>query len=175
VEYWRELDTANTLVDGSGLYARTMRAVIQRVAKATVTVDGVTAGAVDAGLMVLLGVGKGDTRGDADLLADKIVNLRVFSDAAGKMNVSLLDTGGAMLAVSQFTLYGDTRKGRRPGFDAAAPPELARALYEHFVAAVRSKGVRVETGVFQAHMEVSLVNDGPVTLLVETPAIQRDQ
>ncbi len=147
-----------------------MRAVIQRVTQAKVVVEGVTAGAIDAGLLVLLGVGKTDIPADADALAEKIVHLRIFSDAAGKMNLSLLDSGGAMLAVSQFTLYGDTRKGRRPGFDDAAPAEQARALYERFVETARVKGARVETGIFQAHMEVSLVNDGPVTLLVSSPA-----
>ncbi len=147
-----------------------MRAVIQRVTQAKVVVDGATVGSIGPGLLILLGVGKTDTSDDAEFLAEKIVHLRVFPDGAGKMNLSLLDTGGALLAVSQFTLYGDTRKGRRPGFDGAAPAEQARALYERFAAAVRATGVRVEMGVFQAHMEVSLVNDGPVTLLVETPA-----
>lgn len=146
-----------------------MRAVIQRVTQAKVVVDGATVGSIGPGLLILLGVGKTDTSADAEFLAEKVVHLRIFSDGAGKMNLSLLDAGGALLAVSQFTLYGDTRKGRRPGFDAAAPAEQARALYEHFAAAVRATGVRVEMGVFQAHMEVSLVNDGPVTLLVETP------
>jgi D-aminoacyl-tRNA deacylase len=126
-------------------------------------------GEIGAGLLVLLGVAKGDTAADAEFLAAKIAGLRIFSDDAGKMNLSLLDTGGALLAVSQFTLYGDCRKGRRPSFDHAAPPEEARALYEYFVEAVRRTGVRVETGVFQADMAVSLVNDGPVTLIVESP------
>jgi D-tyrosyl-tRNA(Tyr) deacylase len=117
----------------------------------------------------LLGVGKPDTAADAEYLAEKIAGLRIFSDSAGKMNLSLTDTGGAMLAVSQFTLYGDCRKGRRPSFDHAAPAEQARALYEHFVEAARRAGIRVETGTFQAHMAVSLVNDGPVTLIVESP------
>ncbi len=121
--------------------------------------------------MVLLGVSKTDSQADADALAAKIVNLRIFSDDAGKMNRSLLDSGGAMLVVSQFTLYGDCRKGRRPGFDAAAPAEQARELYERFVAAVRQSGVRVETGVFQAHMAVSLINDGPVTFVLDTAAL----
>jgi D-tyrosyl-tRNA(Tyr) deacylase len=147
-----------------------MRAVVQRVTQAKVEVDGAVAGEIGPGLLVLLGVAKGDTPADADFLAKKIPSLRIFSDAAGKMNLSLTETGGALLAVSQFTLYGDCRKGRRPGFDNAAPPELARTLYEHFVAAVRREGVRVETGVFQAHMAVSLVNDGPVTFIVESPA-----
>jgi D-tyrosyl-tRNA(Tyr) deacylase len=133
-----------------------------------VEVGGAVAGEIGVGLLVLLGVSKTDSVKDADFLADKIVNLRIFSDDAGKMNRSLIDTGGELLVVSQFTLYGDCSKGRRPGFDAAAPAETARALYEHFLAAARAKGVRVQTGVFQAHMAVSLVNDGPVTLLVES-------
>lgn len=146
-----------------------MRAVIQRVTSAKVEVDGAVVGEIGAGLLVLLGVGKGDTPSDAGYLAAKITGLRIFSDPAGKMNLSLAETGGAMLAVSQFTLYGDCRKGRRPSFDPAAPPDQARALYEHFVEAARSAGLRVETGIFQAHMAVSLVNDGPVTLIVESP------
>jgi D-tyrosyl-tRNA(Tyr) deacylase len=132
-------------------------------------VAGAVAGEIGAGLLVLLGVAKSDTAPDAEFLAEKIAALRIFPDNAGKMNRSLLETGGAMLAVSQFTLYGDCRKGRRPSFDFAAPAEQARALYEHFVSAVLRQGVRVETGVFQAHMAVSLVNDGPVTLIVESP------
>jgi D-tyrosyl-tRNA(Tyr) deacylase len=147
-----------------------MRVVVQRVTHAKVEVDGAVAGEIGAGLLALLGVAKSDTAEDAEFLAEKIAGLRVFSDDAGKMNRSLLETGGAMLAVSQFTLYGDCRKGRRPSFDHAAPAEQARALYEHFVEAVRRAGVRVETGIFQAHMAVSLVNDGPVTLIVESPA-----
>lgn len=145
-----------------------MRAVVQRVTSGRVEVGGAVAGEIGVGLLVLLGVSKTDSVKDADFLADKIVNLRIFSDDAGKMNRSLIDTGGELLVVSQFTLYGDCSKGRRPGFDAAAPAETARALYEHFLAAARAKGVRVQTGVFQAHMAVSLVNDGPVTLLVES-------
>ncbi len=145
-----------------------MRAVLQRVTSAKVEVDGAVVGEIGAGLLVLLGVGKPDTPADADYLAAKIAGLRIFSDSAGKMNLSLIETGGAMLAVSQFTLYGDCRKGRRPSFDPAAPPEQARALYESFVEAARRTGVRVETGIFQAHMAVSLVNDGPVTLIVES-------
>jgi D-tyrosyl-tRNA(Tyr) deacylase len=147
-----------------------MRAVVQRVTYAKVEVDGVIAGEIGAGMLVLLGVGKGDTAADADYLAAKLVQLRIFSDAAGKMNLSVAETGGAMLVVSQFTLYGDCRKGRRPGFDAAALPEEARRLYEHFVDGVRGMGLRVETGVFQANMAVSLLNDGPVTLIVESPS-----
>ena len=130
-------------------------------------VDAAVVGEIGAGLLVLLGVAKTDGTADARSLADKILNLRIFSDDAAKMNRSLIDTGGALLVVSQFTLYGDCRKGRRPSFDVAAPAEQARALYESFVAAARGAGVRVETGVFQAHMAVSLTNDGPVTLLVE--------
>lgn len=125
-------------------------------------------GQIGHGLLVLLGVGRGDTEQDAEALARKIVELRVFQDDAGKMNLSLKDTGGSLLAVSQFTLYGDTRKGRRPSFDLAAPPDQARRLYERFIEAVRAQGVVVETGVFQAMMSVSLVNEGPVTFLVES-------
>ncbi len=145
-----------------------MRALLQRVSHASVTVDSSVVGEIGSGLLILLGLAKPDNTANAEFLVDKILNLRVFTDAAGKMNLSLLDTGGALLIVSQFTLYGDCRKGRRPGFDAAAPAEQARALYESFVELARSRGVRVETGVFQAHMEVALVNDGPVTLLLET-------
>jgi D-tyrosyl-tRNA(Tyr) deacylase len=145
-----------------------MRAVIQRVSTASVTVDGGVTGGIDKGLVVLLGVTHVDTTADADFLADKIVNLRVFPDQDGKMNRSLLDVGGALLVVSQFTLYGDCRKGRRPSFDAAATADAARKLYEYFVEAARTRGIAVETGVFQAHMDVALVNDGPVTLILET-------
>ena len=145
-----------------------MRAVVQRVASASVSVDGTITGEIGAGLLVLLGVAKGDSPAAAAFLAEKVAHLRIFGDETGKMNRSLLDTGGAMLIVSQFTLYGDCRKGRRPSFDAAAPPELARSLYEHFIAAARSLGVPVRTGIFQASMRVALVNDGPVTLIVES-------
>lgn len=145
-----------------------MRAVIQRVTYAKVEVDGKIRGEIGAGVLVLLGIAKTDTAQDADILAAKTVQLRIFNDDAGKMNRGLLDIGGAMLAVSQFTLYGDCRKGRRPSFDDAAPAEQARELYEYFVAAAGRLGVRVETGVFQAHMAVTLENDGPVTLIVET-------
>jgi D-aminoacyl-tRNA deacylase len=147
-----------------------MRAVIQRVTYARVEVEGSVVGEIGAGLLVLLGVAKGDTAADADYVAAKIAGLRIFSDEAGKMNLSVLDAGGAMLAVSQFTLYGDTRKGRRPSFDAAAGQDEARALYEHFVAASRQQGLTVATGIFQADMKVSLLNDGPVTLIVESPS-----
>ena len=145
-----------------------MRAVVQRVTEARVKVGEAVTGEIAGGLMVLLGVSKIDTDGDADFLAGKILNLRIFEDDAGKMNRSLLETGGALLVVSQFTLYGDCRKGRRPSFDSAAPAEQARSLYERFVAAAREGGVHVETGIFQASMQVSLTNDGPVTLLVES-------
>jgi D-tyrosyl-tRNA(Tyr) deacylase len=145
-----------------------MRALLQRVTEARVTVDEAVTGEIGAGLLVLLGVSKLDTEADAEFVAQKVLNLRVFEDEHGKMNRSILDTGGAVLVVSQFTLYGDCRKGRRPSFDDAAPAEQARALYEHFVAFARRANLKVETGVFQAHMSVSLVNDGPVTLLVES-------
>jgi len=147
-----------------------MRAVIQRVTYAKVQVEGTVRGEIGPGVLVLLGVSRTDTAENADSLAAKIVNLRMFSDPQGKMNRSLLDSGGAMLAVSQFTLYGDCRKGRRPSFDDAAPAGQARELYEHFAEASRRLGVRVETGVFQADMAVTLVNDGPVTLIVESPS-----
>lgn len=145
-----------------------MRAVLQRVTQARVAVDGNITGEIAAGLLVLLGVSKLDTEADAEFLVQKIVHLRIFEDENGKMNRSLLDAGGALLVVSQFTLYGDCRKGRRPSFDDAAGAEQARALYELFVALARGANVRVETGMFQAHMAVSLVNDGPVTLIVES-------
>lgn len=145
-----------------------MRAVIQRVSRARVTVEGLVTGTIERGLLVLLGVGRGDTAADADYLADKTAGLRVFADAEGKMNRSITDIGGALLVVSQFTLYGDCRKGRRPSFDQAAPPDLARALYEHYVEVLRSLGLPVQTGIFQAMMQVELVNDGPVTLVVES-------
>ena len=145
-----------------------MRALLQRVSQARVTVDGSVVGEIGPGLLILLGVAKTDTSANAEFLVDKILNLRIFPDAAGKMNLSLLDTAGELLVVSQFTLYGDCRKGRRPGFDAAAPAEQARTLYETFVALARRSGLRVATGVFQAHMDVALVNDGPVTLMLET-------
>ena len=145
-----------------------MRAVVQRVSRASVLVDGQVTGAIESGLMVLLGVGREDTPEDAASIAEKIAHLRIFEDEQGKMNRSLLDTGGAALLVSQFTLYGDARKGRRPGFDQAAPPGKANALYEECVRALRALSVRVETGVFRAHMAVKLVNDGPVTILLDS-------
>jgi len=145
-----------------------MRAVIQRVEKARVLVDGRVAGEIGAGLAVLVGVGRSDVAATAALMAEKIVNLRIFNDEQGKMNRSLLDTQGSMLVVSQFTLYGDVRGQRRPSFVQAAPPEVGKAVYEDFVGAVRALGVSVATGVFQAHMSVELTNDGPVTILVDS-------
>ena len=147
-----------------------MRAVIQRVTSAKVEVEKTVRGEIGPGILVLLGLSRTDTAEAADFLAGKIVHLRIFNDDTGKLNRSLLDTGGAMLAVSQFTLYGDCRKGRRPSFDDAAPADQAKHLYEHFVEAARLQGVHVETGVFQADMAVTLVNDGPVTLIVESPS-----
>ncbi|HWQ03376.1 MAG TPA: D-aminoacyl-tRNA deacylase [Candidatus Nitrosotenuis sp.] len=145
-----------------------MRAVVQRVSKARVVVDGAVTGEIGAGMVILLGVGKNDTPEAAAYLAEKVSTLRIFADDAGKMNRSLLDTGGAALVVSQFTLYGDARGQRRPSFIHAAPPDLGKQLYEEFVKALRALGVRVETGVFQAFMSVELVNDGPVTILLDS-------
>jgi D-tyrosyl-tRNA(Tyr) deacylase len=149
-----------------------MRAVVQRSGPARVIVEGNTTGEIERGLVVLLGVRKQDTRADADWLAEKVTGLRIFADDAGKLNLSVIDTGGALLVVSQFTLYGDCRKGRRPSFDQAADPNQARALYEYFVEACRARGVAVSTGVFQAMMDVYLVNQGPVTLVVDSPGFQ---
>jgi D-aminoacyl-tRNA deacylase len=148
-----------------------MRAVVQRVSSARIIVDGKIVGQIAAGLMVLLAVGREDTAATAESMAERIVNLRIFSDAEGKMNRSLLDTGGALLAASQFTLYGDVREGRRPSFIQAAPSELGRELYQEFVRAVARRGVHVETGVFQSHMSVELINDGPVTILVDSEKV----
>jgi D-aminoacyl-tRNA deacylase len=145
-----------------------MRAVVQRVASASVTVEGEVVGEIGPGFLVLLGIAADDTGDDVAALAPKIVGLRVFDDDEGKMNRSLADIGGGMLVVSQFTLYGDCRKGRRPSFVEAARPEAAEPLYQAFVAAVRAEGVTVATGRFQASMQVALVNDGPVTLLLES-------
>jgi D-tyrosyl-tRNA(Tyr) deacylase len=145
-----------------------MRALLQRVTEARVIVDHAVTGEIGSGLLVLLGVSKLDTEADAEFVAQKVLNLRMFKDEHGKMNRSVLDTGGGLLVVSQFTLYGDCRKGRRPSFDDAAPVEQARSLYEHFVAVTRRSSLRVETGIFQADMAVSLINDGPVTLIVES-------
>jgi D-tyrosyl-tRNA(Tyr) deacylase len=148
-----------------------MRAVVQRVSRANVKVDGRATGEIGPGLVVLVAVGKEDTAATASAMAEKVANLRIFGDDAGKMNRSLLDTGGAALAISQFTLYGDARRQRRPSFIQAAPPELGKALYEEFVRALQGLGVQVETGVFQAHMLVELVNDGPVTILVDSDKV----
>ena len=145
-----------------------MRVVIQRVSEASVTVDQQTVGAIGQGLMVLLGVAQGDTSQEAKALAEKTAGLRIFEDDAGKMNRSVEEIGGSLLVVSQFTLLGDCRKGRRPGFTDAAPPELADQLYEEYVATLRSRGVNVATGVFRADMQVALVNDGPVTMLLDS-------
>ena len=145
-----------------------MRAVIQRVTRARVTVDARVVGEIQAGATILLGVGRADNLLAATYLAEKIANMRIFNDDAGKMNLSLLETKGSALVVSQFTLYADTQAGRRPSFMPAAPPELANQLYEFFVASLRSLGVPVQTGVFQAHMAVEIVNDGPVTILLDS-------
>ena len=145
-----------------------MRAVLQRVSRARVVVDGKVTGEIGPGLVVLIAIGRDDTESTAIFMADKILNLRIFNDEQGKMNHSLLDTGGAVLAVSQFTLYGDARGQRRPSFMQAAPPEKGKALYEEFLRALEKLGVRVETGVFQAHMSVELANDGPVTILLDS-------
>jgi len=148
-----------------------MRAVVQRVSRARVTVNGEITGEIGVGLLVLLGVGAGDTRADADYLAEKTIGLRIFEDAGGKMNLSVADVGGALLVVSQFTLYGDARRGKRPSFDAAAPPGEARELYEYFVEKVRAAGLRSETGRFQETMQVELVNEGPVTILLDSAKV----
>ena len=142
--------------------------VIQRVKEAHVDVAGTTVGSIGAGLLVLVGVSFTDTSQDAEYLADKITHLRIFPDDAHRMNRSVVEAGGALLAISQFTLYGDCRKGRRPSFDEAAPPEQARKLYEYFIERLRSSNTIVETGVFQAEMEVHLVNDGPVTFVLDS-------
>jgi len=145
-----------------------MRAVVQRVSRASVTVDCEIVGRIGRGLLVLLGITHADTEAAAEYLAEKIAGLRIFEDDAGKMNQSVADVEGAVLAVSQFTLYGDVRKGKRPSFDDAARPEQARKLYEHFLDRIRALGLRCESGVFQAMMQVELVNDGPVTILLDS-------
>ena len=145
-----------------------MRSIIQRVKEAKVDVDGETVGQIGEGMLVLLGAGKDDSDVDAEYLAEKILTLRIFEDTDGKMNLSVTDTGGSLLVVSQFTLYGDCRKGRRPSFDKAAPPEIAEALYEEFVSKLRARGAKVETGRFRAMMDVHLVNWGPVTLMLDS-------
>ncbi len=145
-----------------------MRAVVQRVKEASVVVEGRTVGDIGHGLLVLLGVGEGDSEEDCEYLANKIAHLRIFSDDQGLMNLSLIEIQGAVLVVSQFTLWGDCRKGRRPSFTRAARPERARELYEHFVGILRGKGLRTATGEFQEMMDVHLVNDGPVTLILDS-------
>ena len=145
-----------------------MRLVIQRVREARVEVDSGCCGSIAAGLVVLVAVARTDTTSDVDYLVEKLLGLRIFPDEAGKMNRSVVEAGGSLLVVSNFTLYGDCTRGRRPGFDLAAAPEEARALYEYFVDALRARQIRVETGIFQASMAVHLVNDGPVTLLCES-------
>jgi D-tyrosyl-tRNA(Tyr) deacylase len=145
-----------------------MRAVVQRVSRASVKVGNELTGEVGRGLLVLLGVSREDTEADADYLAEKIAELRIFEDDGGKMNLGVMDVGGAVLAVSQFTLFGDVRRGKRPSFDEAARPERARELYEYFVGQVRGLGLRCETGRFQEMMEVELINSGPVTILVDS-------
>jgi len=145
-----------------------MRVVIQRVLQARVEVEGSTVGSIGRGLLVFVGVGQNDNTADADYLADKIARLRIFPDAEGKMNLDVQQVGGAVLVISQFTLYGDARRGNRPGFQDAAPAEQARILYEYLVQALRLRGLKVETGVFQASMLVELINDGPVTIYLDT-------
>jgi D-tyrosyl-tRNA(Tyr) deacylase len=145
-----------------------LRFLIQRVKRASVSVQGKLEGVIGTGLLVLVGISAKDDTSDADYLADKLVNLRIFSDKDGRMNLSALDTGAGLLLISQFTLYGDCRKGRRPSFDAAAPAEQARGLYEYVVTKVREKGLLTQSGVFQADMDVELVNHGPVTLMLES-------
>jgi D-tyrosyl-tRNA(Tyr) deacylase len=147
-----------------------MKAVIQRVSSASVTVKGVVVGQISQGIMVLLGVEKGDTEAQADWLAEKITGLRIFEDEAGKMNLALQEIGGAVLAVSQFTLAGNCNKGRRPSFDTAAPAEEGKRLYDYFISSLRQRGAPVETGIFQSDMQVALVNDGPVTFILEQQA-----
>ena len=148
-----------------------MRAVVQRVSRASVKIREELAGEIGVGLLVLLGVERDDNEADADYLAEKIGGLRIFEDEAGKMNLSVADAGGAILAVSQFTLFGDVRRGKRPSFDAAARPERARELYEYFVARLRQVGLRCETGRFQEMMDVELVNSGPVTILIDSKKV----
>jgi D-tyrosyl-tRNA(Tyr) deacylase len=145
-----------------------VRAVVQRVSLAKVTVKGEITGQIGSGLLVLLGVAASDTRADAEYLAEKMLGLRIFEDSGGKMNLSVADIAGALLVVSQFTLYGDVRRGKRPSFDAAAPPQPARELYEYFVAKIRAAGLRCETGRFQEMMQVELINEGPVTILLDS-------
>lgn len=149
-----------------------MRALVQRVSKGAVRVEGETVGAIGAGLVILVGVGDGDTEADADFLANKVAGLRIFSDAQGKFNLALADVGGAALVVSQFTLYADARKGRRPSFVHAAPPDRAEALVGHFARVLRRLGLPVETGRFRSHMDVEIHNDGPVTIWLDTAELR---
>jgi D-tyrosyl-tRNA(Tyr) deacylase len=151
-----------------GIRENSMRAVVQRVSRAQVAVEGKTVGAIGCGLLVLLGVARTDTEADADYLAGKIAGLRIFEDPNGKMNLDTAAAEGGILVVSQFTLYGDVRHGKRPSFDAAAPPERARQLYEYFVERIRAMGLPCQTGRFQEMMQVELVNDGPVTILLDS-------
>jgi D-aminoacyl-tRNA deacylase len=146
-----------------------MRLVLQRVKEARVDVAGATVGVISAGLLILIGVTSTDTQQDAEYLADKVIYLRIFPDEERRMNRSILEVGGSLLVVSQFTLYGDCKKGRRPSFDRAAPPEQARQLYEYFVERLTSRNIIVQTGVFQAEMQIHLVNDGPVTFVLDSP------
>lgn len=146
-----------------------MRVVLQRVKEARVDVAAATVGSISTGLLILIGVTATDTQQDADYLADKVINLRIFPDEEHRMNRSILEVGGSLLVVSQFTLYGDCRKGRRPSFDRAAPPEQARRLYEYFIERLTSRNIIVQTGVFQAEMQIHLVNDGPVTFILDSP------
>ncbi len=148
-----------------------MRAVIQRVTEASVTVNNQVVGKIGCGLLVLLGIGMGDQLAEATLLAEKIATMRIFADDDGRFNRSALDVGGAVLVISQFTLYADTRRGRRPSFTMAAPPEIAAPLVDAFVAALRERGMTVATGVFGAHMHVALINDGPVTIVLDSDAL----
>jgi D-tyrosyl-tRNA(Tyr) deacylase len=146
-----------------------MRVVLQRVKEARVDIAGATVGAISTGLLILIGITSTDTQQDADYLADKVIYLRIFPDEERRMNRSILEVGGSLLVVSQFTLYGDCRKGRRPSFDLAAPPEQARRLYEYFIERLTSRNIIVQTGVFQAEMQIHLVNDGPVTFVLDSP------
>jgi D-tyrosyl-tRNA(Tyr) deacylase len=155
-------------VDAGFYFANQMRALIQRVTEASVSVNGSTKGAISTGLLVFLGVSRTDTTGDADYLLQKVLGLRIFSDDAGKMNQNVQEVGGALLIISQFTLFGDCRRGRRPSFDDAAPIERAQELYNYFVEAARRGPVPVSEGVFQASMQVRLINDGPVTIWIDS-------
>jgi D-tyrosyl-tRNA(Tyr) deacylase len=157
------------VAEASACDDHSMRLVLQRVKEARVDVAGATVGAISTGLLILIGVTSTDTQQDADYLADKVIYLRIFPDEEGRMNRSILEVGGSLLVVSQFTLYGDCKKGRRPSFDRAAPPEQARQLYEYFVERLTSRNIIVQTGVFQAEMQIHLVNDGPVTFVLDSP------